>query len=124
MKFSQRLKELRIKTGLTQSELAKELGMTARTLQNYEMGSCYPRKRETVQKIADFFGIAVGELIGNDDVYICDTSKADSIIGTLSGLFAGGTLSEEDKEKVMLAVNELYARSLEKNREKTHEGQD
>lgn len=116
MKFSEKLKQLRINKGLTQSELAKSLGMTSRTLQNYEMGSCYPRKRETVQKIADFFSVPVGELMGNEDAYIYDASNADSIIGTLNGLFAGGTLSEEDKQKVMLAVNELYARSLEKNR--------
>lgn len=125
MKFSDKIKNLRIAGGLTQSELAKELDMTTRTLQNYETGACYPRKRETVQRIADFFGVSTRELVGDEDVYIIQDTQnsADSIIGTLSGLFAGGSLSDEDKEKVMLAVNELYARSVEKNREKTHEKQ-
>lgn len=121
--FSKKIKQLRLKSGLTQSELAAKLQMTARTLQNYEMGSCYPRKSETIQKIADFFNVSVNELIGNDDVYICESSDADDIIKRLGGLFAGGSLSDSDKEKVMLAVNELYVRSIEKNRERSDEEQ-
>ena len=39
MGFKERLKEKRIEAGLTQVELAKKAGVTARTIQNYELGS-------------------------------------------------------------------------------------
>ena len=37
MGFKERLKEKRIEAGLTQVELAKKAGVTARTIQNYEL---------------------------------------------------------------------------------------
>ena len=38
MVFKDRLKEKRVEAGLTQAELAKKANVTARTIQNYELG--------------------------------------------------------------------------------------
>ena len=38
MGFKERLKEKRLEAGLTQAELAEKVSVTARTIQNYEMG--------------------------------------------------------------------------------------
>ena len=86
MKFSEKLKQLRINKGLTQSELAKSLGMTSRTLQNYEMGSCYPRKRETVQKIADFFILAKASLFIKPSVSVVSGACTDTMSDSLNSV--------------------------------------
>lgn len=44
MKFCEKLKEARTKAGLKQEELAKALGVSFRTISNYESGERYPKK--------------------------------------------------------------------------------
>lgn len=44
MVFKERLKEKRTEANLTQVELAEKAGVTARTIQNYELGSRSPRR--------------------------------------------------------------------------------
>ena len=53
MVFKERLKEKRAEANLTQVELAEKAGVTARTIQNYELGNRKPSNMTTVQKIAD-----------------------------------------------------------------------
>ena len=53
MVFKERLKEKRTEANLTQVELAEKAGVTARTIQNYELGSRKPSNMVTIQKIAD-----------------------------------------------------------------------
>lgn len=57
-----RLKELRIKTGITQNELAKKLNVTGQTLLNWENGIYEPKIHQLIQ-LADFFGVTVDYLI-------------------------------------------------------------
>ena len=45
MVFKERLKEKRTEANLTQVELAEKAGVTARTIQNYELGSRKPSNR-------------------------------------------------------------------------------
>lgn len=60
-----RLKELRIKTGITQNELAKKLNVTGQTLLNWENGIYEPKIHQLIQ-LADFFGVTVDYLIERD----------------------------------------------------------
>ena len=55
MKFCEKLKEARIKAGLKQEELAEALGVSLRTISNYESGERYPKKREVYYKLAELF---------------------------------------------------------------------
>ena len=52
MGFKERLKEKRLEAGLTQAELAEKVSVTARTIQNYEMGSRKPGNMKVVGDIA------------------------------------------------------------------------
>ena len=61
-----RLKELRKEKKLTQKELAKIIGVHYRTLQNWEDGTSNI-KPEKAKKLADYFGVSVGYLLGYDD---------------------------------------------------------
>ena len=42
MKINERIRELRNKTGLSQSKFATHFGMPVRTLQQWEQGKCSP----------------------------------------------------------------------------------
>ena len=58
-----RLKELRQEKKLSQKELAENIGVHYRTLQNWENGESQI-KPEKAQQLADFFGVSVGYLLG------------------------------------------------------------
>ncbi|CTN97276.1 putative phage-related chromosomal island protein [Streptococcus pneumoniae] len=58
-----RLKELRQEKKLSQKELAENIGVHYRTLQNWENGESQI-KREKAQMLADFFGVHIGYLLG------------------------------------------------------------
>ena len=62
-----RLKELRQEKKLSQKELAENIGVHYRTLQNWENGESQI-KPEKAQLLADHFGVSVGYLLGYDDV--------------------------------------------------------
>ncbi|HEM3286361.1 TPA: helix-turn-helix transcriptional regulator [Streptococcus suis] len=58
-----RLKILRKEKGLSQQALAKEIGVSYRTLQNWENG-VNTIKPDKAQALADHFGVSVGYLLG------------------------------------------------------------
>jgi len=55
--FEEKLKNLREDSGLTQAELADELGVTEQTISAYERGHRLPKK-QTLREIADLFGVS------------------------------------------------------------------
>lgn len=61
-----RLKELRQTKGLRQSELAQKVGISEQAISFYENGKRNP-KIETLQKLADYFGVSVSYIKGEID---------------------------------------------------------
>jgi hypothetical protein len=83
---------------------------------------------EVVQKIADALGTTTEYLLGSSGAYLADAyekggAKAakdiDELVGEVTGLFAGGTLSEEALEGAMKALNDAYWIAKEKNKKYT-----
>lgn len=62
--FSERLRELRLKRGLTQKEMAEKLNVQRSTYTWYEGGRV--PAMETVREIARVFGVSVDYLLGVD----------------------------------------------------------
>ena len=58
-----RLKEIRQEKNLSQTDIAKALGVTRQAISLYEKGEREP-KLETWQKLADFFNVPVDYLLG------------------------------------------------------------
>ena len=58
-----RLKEIRQEKNLSQTDIAKALGVTRQAISLYEKGDREP-KLETWQKLADFFNVPVDYLLG------------------------------------------------------------
>lgn len=63
--FKDMLKYFRIREGLSQSELAEKLGVSASRISMYEVGKREP-DFETEEKIADFFNTDLNTLRGRD----------------------------------------------------------
>lgn len=64
--FSKKLRELRQRSGMTQKQLAAELGVTTNAISCWETGKQEPDKA-TYANIAVFFGVTVDELFGRTD---------------------------------------------------------
>ncbi len=63
--FANNIKRLRRQTEMTQEDLAGKLGVVAQTVSKWENAESYPDV-ELLPKIANFFGVTVDELLGND----------------------------------------------------------
>lgn len=75
--FGNRIKELRIKNGLSQAELAKKIGVKDNTICQYEKGKRHPNDK-TWQKLADYFNVSIPSARGE-----IDTNKIQNILQTI-----------------------------------------
>lgn len=117
MKFAEKLRQLRIGKEQSQETVAAAVGVTRRTYISYECEGRYPRKREIYQKLAAFFGVEINYLLTEDEEFITQAAErygsrgraqAEALVTELSGLFAGGELSDSDKDAVMIALQKAY----------------
>jgi transcriptional regulator with XRE-family HTH domain len=131
MAFKERLKEKRKEAGISQAELAARVGVTSRTIQNYELGTRKPQNMEVVQRMADVLGTTTDYLLGNADrqilaAYAKGGAKAardvEELVSEISGLFAGGELDEEEKDAVMAALTRAYWDAKEENKKYASRG--
>jgi transcriptional regulator with XRE-family HTH domain len=94
-----RLKELRKEKKLTQKELAEETDIPYRTLQRWENGESQI-KPEKAEKLADFFGVSVGYLLGYDDNNFEKQIRIDTLTNLLYKMHTAcvSLLEKTDKE--------------------------
>lgn len=62
-----RIKELRVKKGWSQDDLADKMGMTRANISNYERGINKNVPSETLKKFADKFGVSSDYLLGQSE---------------------------------------------------------
>ena len=122
MTFAKKIKEKRVEKGLTQRQLAAEVGISQRTIQNYEMGSCVPNKAEIIRKLLDGLELNAEDLTQDEAGFaLClkgqkterepIEEEVQKTLESVSGLFAGGRLSEKDKDALIRAILEAYWQS-------------
>lgn len=128
MKFGDKLRKLRAESGLTQEDVAKAAGITRRTYISYEQEGRYPRKRELYGKLAGILDCPTDYLLTESEGFISSASEqygsrgrrqAEELVAELSGMFAGGELSDADKDAVMIALQKAYFDCKEDNRKYT-----
>lgn len=90
--FSDMLKYLRKREGLTQQELAKKLDISKSTVSMYENGNREP-DFETLETIADFFNVDMNFLMGKP-------SNPFPEVNTLAAHFEGEEFSEAEMEEI------------------------
>lgn len=125
MTFKERLREKRQEAGLTQAELAKKISVTDRTIQNYELGTRKPQTMKIVSDLAIALGTTPDYLLGTAETYVVEAREKggrkaakdiDELVSEVTGLFAGGQLSEDALEGAMKALNDAYWLAKEKNK--------
>lgn len=99
-----RLKELRQEKKLAQKELAHEIGVHYRTLQNWENGESQI-KPDKAQQLADYFGVPVGYLLGYENLDTLENilKEAEDYLG----LTEADLLSQDYTSKIKIALTEM-----------------
>ena len=136
MTLGEKFKAERKKRNLTQQQTAEGLGLTRKMITLYESGQSYPRSEKAYKKIADFFEVDLNYLMGRDEAFVVRATEqygsrgkkqAQDLIDDMSGLFAGGTLTSQDEDALMKALQDIYweakARNIEKYTPKKYKKQ-
>lgn len=116
--FNEKLRELRTKSGMTQSQLAKELGVSPSRIGNYEQGTRTP-DQATLGKISKHFNVLVDYLVteGEDESADLETyvnSMTNKIISGDTLLFNGKPIDKDARVKVAEAIKIGMRIALEK----------
>ena len=88
--FDDRLKKMRIARGLSQTQIAKELGMPQKTYCNYERNEREPSST-TLIKIATYFGVSLDYLLN----YHCESST-ETIEHSNLGIFSSNSTQKSE----------------------------
>ncbi|MFR6436422.1 MAG: helix-turn-helix domain-containing protein [Peptoniphilaceae bacterium] len=127
MTFGKKIKTLRKERGMTQKDLAEALGLSLRTISNYETGGLRPRHDATYDALAALFHVPKTYFFTEEDAFISaaearwgksGAEDARELVDGVIGLFAGGRLDEEDKQAVFEAIQEAYFRAKLENESK------
>jgi transcriptional regulator with XRE-family HTH domain len=127
MKFGEKIKEQRGKAGLHQADVAKAIGVSKRTLINYEQGASYPQDRSIYFKLANFFDVDVNYFLTEDEEFLTAAAEnygkrgqeqAGAILQQAAALFAGGELSEADQIAFLRDMQSLFLESKQLAKEK------
>lgn len=104
--FSKVFRSLRKQSGMTQSVLSGELGISRSAVGMYESGAREP-DFETLERIADFFNVNMDYLIGRSrDAYFNKEGAKEPSYESIQSLIArnGKALSVEQKQEIIKAL--------------------
>lgn len=127
MTFGEKVKRLRTEKGLTQEALGKLMGISKRTIINYENGAVYPKSQVRYRQLADILDVDVNYLRTENDAFLTDVAErygrrgqmqAAEILSQTQQLFAGGSLSDEDEVAFLMEVQRIFLDSKEKAKQK------
>ena len=110
-----RIDELLTEKGITGAKMSSDLGMSRSFMTELRKGRAKSVKLETAQKIADYFGVSVHYLTGEDDNKNAPTVSGErDILDDVDVAFYGEyrELSEDDKETVRDMVRIMRERRL------------
>lgn len=111
MTFGEKLKNLRIRAGLTQDELAKKLNASKQSISRYENSTREPNIK-TAKRIADALGVSLESLAINEPVV---SSHTTNINISPSLAFKLARLDAPDQEKVEAFTDGLLAQDKYKS---------
>lgn len=123
MDFGEKLKKLRAEHNMKQEELAQMLGVSVRSLSNYENGLRFPKHKETYEKLSHIFQVDYNYLLDENSAFVNQAyqeygtqgkDEAFSLLNNLTALFAGGKLSEDDRDEIMRLLQQAYWQSKDK----------
>lgn len=117
MTFGEKIRSLRKGKKMSQQELANMVGVSYRTIRSWEVEGRYPKQNILYQKLADALQCDVSYLMSENASFITEASEqfgnrgakqAQQILEQAAAMFAGGSLSDEDKIAFMDDMQMLY----------------
>lgn len=79
MDIGKYIKDLRLRKGISQEELGRIAGVQRAAVQKWESGRTRNLKRDTIQKLADYFGVSAASFLeANDNIFSFDNIRAVS----------------------------------------------
>ena len=130
--FSKNLNRLMNLNNKKQIDLMNDLNLSSSTLSNWCTGLKMPRM-DKIQMLADYFGVLKSDLIEDkttteETVQINpltgkkmtkrELSQYEKVMNEATLMFNNEDVSEEDKEKLMMALNDMFWKAKQKNKEK------
>ncbi len=119
--FGENLKSLRKKTGYTQGEFAKKLGISASAVGMYEQGRREPDQK-LLLKMAQTLGVSVDRLLGDEAGEMELDEMIESVIDKLIVEYTlthnGKVLGEDEVQSVVNAIRlgvQFAASDIENN---------
>lgn len=107
MKFNQKLKRLRQEKNWSQEKLAEKIGVKRLAIGNYESGQTKP-SAETLQKIAEIFGVSIDYLLSDESKKHTEVEIKDkTFIEYISEI---EQMSEEEKKFVKFFLDAAIIR--------------
>ena len=79
--YGERIKELRMQLGLSQTDLAKRINVSSKAIKNWEMDSACPSS-ENMAHLAKVFGVSTDFLLGltdRDPIFLDDLPDAERL---------------------------------------------
>lgn len=111
-----RLRELRLKKGITLAQLEKEIGINKNYLSQIETGS-RPLNPRTLKKFCDYYNVKPNELLGYDKMVEIDESTNEFNEKDIKMLRAIKSLSNEDYDMLNEYISFLIWRHKQNLRE-------
>ncbi len=123
MRFGEKVKLLRQTFGLSQSMLARQLGVSKRTVQSYEACKSYPKQRQIYQQLAEIFATDINYLLmENEDIsedkatgpdpeeekLLSPEEEADFLFASINRLFSDPSLADSKKDELMQKIQMAY----------------
>ena len=122
MTFGEKLRQYRTKQKMTQQEAAQGAGISRRTYLYYESGEKYPRSKETVQRLADLFGVDINRLLPEDDEYLFQqfhelpADKQEELFRQMASVFfQSRQIPQVRKQLVFENITALYQQAADTN---------
>ena len=94
MEFSEKLRELRVQKNISQAKLAADIHISRSAVAKWENGLGLPND-ESLKLLADYFGVAVDELITdktNEEVLVSKNKTIDQQKKIIIGFTVGCTI--------------------------------
>lgn len=128
MDFAKRLKDLRTEKDLTQEDLAKVSGISLKTISRYELGKTTPRSQKYYDQLAKALEVSADDLMTSESYFILEAKEkfgdkgakdAEELVNGMLGLMAGGEFPEEDKQTILMALQEAFYMAKMENKKYT-----
>lgn len=120
MTFGEKIRFLRTRKNITQAELAKTIGVSLRTLINYETYNKLPQKRNIYERLADALDTNISFLtndsasVFSSDFTFTSSDKINVLLAEFTQILSDKNVPKDEKESLVFSVNNLYWKTFKK----------